>query len=203
MTRGHGLRQYRAQSLGEPGKPPCAKCVREGAECILAGSRRGGDFSHLRRGQQQKKGPRQVTTPSTSSTDHTSPRQAKTGEEPVHDNLQNPYDALLILAHTAGQSGNSTYPEVTIDDFNNQGHGENIDGSIGLDMPSSMISSQAVGRDAASAHSLGRGLSKMDDPKIRAYPPIKDGTIDPALLIQLLHLYRLQILLLLKTSLIL
>ncbi|KAH6981369.1 hypothetical protein BKA56DRAFT_587154 [Ilyonectria sp. MPI-CAGE-AT-0026] len=197
MTKGNGLRQYRAcvrcrsrktrcdlQSLGEPGKPPCSKCVREGAECILAGSRRGGDFSHLRRGQQQRKRLRQDTTPSTSSTDHISPRQARTIEEPVHDNLQNPYDALLILAHTAGQSSDSTHPEGTAGASNRQGHIDNIDVSSGLRM-----TSPTIGLSVANSHSLGRELSQMNVTKITVYPLIDNGIIDPALLIQLLHLY--------------
>ena len=33
---------WRRDSIDPPGKPPCKRCVRENRECILAGSRRGG-----------------------------------------------------------------------------------------------------------------------------------------------------------------
>ncbi|KAL2841823.1 hypothetical protein BJX68DRAFT_257999 [Aspergillus pseudodeflectus] len=61
MTTGTGLRLYRAcircrerktkcdlQSTGQSGKPPCLKCHVGGYDCVLAGSRRGGDFTRFR-----------------------------------------------------------------------------------------------------------------------------------------------------------
>ncbi|KAK0388201.1 hypothetical protein NLU13_4446 [Sarocladium strictum] len=57
MTQGTGKRLYRAcqrcrsrktkcdlDSIGEPRKPPCLDCYRSGSQCVLAGSRRGGNF---------------------------------------------------------------------------------------------------------------------------------------------------------------
>lgn len=131
MTKGQGVREYRActrcrsrkvkcdlKSVGEPGKPPCAKCRREGAECLLGGSRRGGDYSRHRR---SAKGPNLNSIdywPSSTggpSHHHTArPHAASLAEQSVeqetshnaamvHDCLQNPSDALLILAHAAGR----------------------------------------------------------------------------------------------------
>lgn len=62
MTLTTGKRLYRAcvrcrkrktrcdlSAIGEPGLPPCKTCHNEGHECVLASSRRGGDFSHARK----------------------------------------------------------------------------------------------------------------------------------------------------------
>lgn len=94
---------------------------------------------------------------------------------------------MLILAHTAGQSSDSTRLERTAGAFNHQGHIDNIDVSSGLRM-----TSPTIGLSVANSHSLGRELGQMDDTKITVYPPIENGIIDLALLIQLLHLYELQ-----------
>ncbi|KAJ6185854.1 hypothetical protein N7519_007155 [Penicillium mononematosum] len=130
MTKGQNLRQYRAcvrcrsrktrcdlQSTGEPGIPPCVKCSREGAVCVLAGSRRGGDFSRYRRSRKESSSQianeglsqqcldnvhSSLTGLSASPLDNEA-LQPTNAETPIHDNLQNPSDALLILAHSAGQ----------------------------------------------------------------------------------------------------
>ncbi|KAJ5691148.1 hypothetical protein N7488_011883 [Penicillium malachiteum] len=119
MTRGLGLREYRAcvrcrsrktrcdlQSSGAPGKPPCVKCTREGVDCVLADSRRGGNHSHLRRSKKRATpGAGAITPQSTSTHLDKSPilQPLGNGDHHVHDHLQNPSDALLILAHAAGQ----------------------------------------------------------------------------------------------------
>ncbi|KAJ5107372.1 hypothetical protein N7456_004047 [Penicillium angulare] len=101
------LGDYR-QNFGDPGKPPCVKCHREGATCILAGSGRGGNFSHLRRSKKQAS-----FRQNNLSRDGIAPQSLPHSvdiQSHVHDSLQNPSDALLILAHVAGQpdKGNSS-----------------------------------------------------------------------------------------------
>ncbi|KAJ5098770.1 hypothetical protein N7532_005771 [Penicillium argentinense] len=107
MTKGAGLRLYRAcvrcrsrktrcdlHSTGDPGKPPCLKCSREGADCVLAGSRPGKGKG--------KPSPTQYTYRITGNTTH--------GDLSAHSNLQNPSDALLILAHAAGEPDDQPLP---------------------------------------------------------------------------------------------
>lgn len=144
MTKGQGVREYRAcvrcrsrkvkcdlRSVGEPGKPPCAKCRREGAECLLAGSRRGGDYSRYRRSSkavnnapntQSQPGQHEVTDQQAgppAGPSNAIPRVPVTqtrGDDTVHDSLQNPSDALLILAHAAGQPEDQNPPSGSSDD---------------------------------------------------------------------------------------
>ncbi|KAH7246865.1 hypothetical protein NW759_009297 [Fusarium solani] len=193
MTKGQGIRQYRAcvrcrsrktrcdlGTVGEPGKPPCAKCLREGAECVLAGSRRGGDFSHLRRPRQQAQR-RPETALSVSSSDHVSPRQTKAGEDSVHDKLQNPSDALMMLCHAAGEQGD--------DDASNENqHTPNglMDGlSNG---PGAAPSAYSIQTPRGPGH-LRPGPGPPSEVTVDDYPLVKDRTIDPILLVQLLRHY--------------
>lgn len=76
-------------------QPPCFKCLREGASCVLAGSRRGGDFSSLRRSRRSE----------TAAEGRIGTDNADAGRTPVEGNLQNPSDALLILANAANEDG--------------------------------------------------------------------------------------------------
>ncbi|RYC90127.1 hypothetical protein BFJ63_vAg7068 [Fusarium oxysporum f. sp. narcissi] len=193
MTKGLGFRQYRAcvrcrsrktrcdlGSGGDAGKPPCAKCLREGAECILAGSRRGGDYSHHRRSRQTTKDYRGKTARSVSSSDHVSPQQtsiAKPREDNVHDKLQNPSDALLVLAHAAGQ------PEDEDGLDENQHASNEYESQVnGTEASPSTITMQI----ARPGH-LQPGMAS--EATVNDYPPVKDGTLDPIILIQLLRHY--------------
>ncbi|CAK7236840.1 hypothetical protein SCUCBS95973_009746 [Sporothrix curviconia] len=128
----------------------CFECLRAGDACVLAGSRRGGDYSRFRRNDKQKQA--QVSTtpmlsingihPSPAGQDDNSPgalaieRPAdsahKDGDEapvdPVYAELRNPRDALDILARlaadeTASQTASThSYPQQNLV----QGSGENV-----------------------------------------------------------------------------
>ncbi|CRL22014.1 Fungal transcriptional regulatory protein, N-terminal [Penicillium camemberti] len=116
MTRSRNVRVYRAcercrqrklkcdqTSLSDKTLSACLQCIRAGGECILAGSRRGGDFSRFRRSRQK-----QNSTPSLSEARmENSPidqhnRDPMEGDgDPIHAELTNPGDALQILARLA------------------------------------------------------------------------------------------------------
>lgn len=95
------------------------KCEREGADCVLADSRRGGDYTRFRQprkasipGSRARKHP-EVVHPNQNDVSTTSPGNLSVpsthySDCPLHDNLQNPSDALLILAHAAGQPREKT-----------------------------------------------------------------------------------------------
>ncbi|CAH0058149.1 unnamed protein product [Clonostachys solani] len=192
MTKGLGLRQYCAcvrcrgrkikcdlQSVGEPGRPPCAKCAREGAECVLAQSRRGGNYSHLR-GSRQKAPNKPVQEPTafTPSSDHFSPHQHKAGD---HDSLQNPSDALLILAHAAGQPDEQIGGETA---------------AIGATYLGGVLSSISqptarAGRAARNTKQVAT-LSASNEPAdsiVDQYGPIQDGSLDLATIATLVRHY--------------
>lgn len=132
MTPSTGQRLYRAcvrcrsrkikcdlNSVGIRGKAPCLKCSNEGYECVLAGSRRGGDFAHQRpRHATRNEGRSSVvessqnfvlrteaTVESNSGQDvDQSIRPSDGPEEQICDELQNPLDALQILARVASNN---------------------------------------------------------------------------------------------------
>lgn len=101
--------------IGELGRPPCLECFRTGHDCNLAGSRRGGDYTHLRK-------PRRGTRRAADASSHfvlpvtKNPHHANKSvdcsqdKEPICSELKNPLDALLILAEAAVND-----PEPSID----------------------------------------------------------------------------------------
>ncbi|KAJ5370536.1 uncharacterized protein N7496_006628 [Penicillium cataractarum] len=202
MTKGLGLRQYRAcvrcrsrktrQGIGDPNKPPCVKCDREGAECVLATSRRGGNYSHLRRQKKQfaserhghedaRRFPRPEPALSISSPENASLHSATPGDH-VHDNLQNPSDALLILAHAAGQ------PE-------DQGQSQaNRDKPYSPGRNTRNTSSRQGGRqDALRYDHMGdtsNDMSNTQNSTTTSHPLIHSGTIQLPHILDLLSSYR-------------
>ncbi|VUC29278.1 unnamed protein product [Clonostachys rosea] len=192
MTKGLGLRQYCAcvrcrgrkikcdlQSVGEPGKPPCAKCAREGAECVLAQSRRGGNYSHLRGARQKApKKPVQEPTAFSPSSDHVSPHQHKPGD---HDSLQNPSDALLILAHAAGQPDEQIEIETA---------GIGVPELGGVLSPISQPTTRA-GRTTKNTRQIDTPLTSNDADHsiIYHYGPIQDGALDLTTIVKLVQHY--------------
>lgn len=116
MTRATGERLYRAcqrcrarksrcdlNTVGELGRPPCVECFRAGKDCILAGSRRGGDYTRFRK---SRSGPRTASKSSSQDLDATAssveePIECDRNEEPLCTELKNPFDALQILAKAA------------------------------------------------------------------------------------------------------
>lgn len=84
-------------------KSSCLGCLRAGDECILAGSRRGGDFSRFRPSRQK-----QSSTPALGGIEAGHGLAGQRGgdsgqgtEDPIYDELTNPGDALQILARLA------------------------------------------------------------------------------------------------------
>ncbi|EME81360.1 uncharacterized protein MYCFIDRAFT_140661, partial [Pseudocercospora fijiensis CIRAD86] len=121
-------------SSGEPGRPPCERCIREQHECVLGGSRRGG--RRVKRSDSNAANPHNPTTgqavpsidtrlPSWSSLNPDSrtlpplsndgaitPTAKMTVDDTVAStDLQNPADALEFLAHVAERdSGSNQLP---------------------------------------------------------------------------------------------
>lgn len=90
-------------------KSSCRECLRAGGECVLAGSRRGGDFSRFRRSGRNQISTSTCSTPSlghvevagrelTGQMDGYHERGPK---DPIYAELTNPGDALQILARLA------------------------------------------------------------------------------------------------------
>lgn len=84
-------------------KSSCMQCIRAGNECVLAGSRRGGDYSRFRRSQNK-----QSATPSVDVIEIDRDQTAEEKREglqgngdPIYAELANPGDALQILARLA------------------------------------------------------------------------------------------------------
>jgi hypothetical protein len=98
-------------SIGELGRPPCLECLRTGHDCTLAGSRRGGDYSHrktkIRNSQAldkaqssaRRESPLETQLEKVSSLDHSV--GSHQNEVPMYPELKNPFDALQILAKAA------------------------------------------------------------------------------------------------------
>ncbi|KAF2021479.1 hypothetical protein BU24DRAFT_487891 [Aaosphaeria arxii CBS 175.79] len=124
MTLSTGERIYRAcsrcrsrkvkcdlKSIGENGKPPCVKCYNEGLECVLAGSRRGGDYTHYRTaraGGTPKPRTRKKVPEANRLTGQGTPRVENSNVPPSQSNtsssgLQNPLEALELLAKVASK----------------------------------------------------------------------------------------------------
>lgn len=99
------------KSIGENGKPPCVKCYNEGHSCVLAGSRRGGDYTAYRgtRATISKEGlrrraaePNWLAGQGTSRSDPTVTSTAGSGGS-SSSGIQNPLEALELLAKVASK----------------------------------------------------------------------------------------------------
>lgn len=100
------LTHLESQNVGGHGQPPCIKCTREGSDCVLADSRRGGDYTHLRRRFRTRSPFR--TRSAHQAREEEPPRAVKPQDSAgFHDSLQNPTDALLLLASVVGDHASS------------------------------------------------------------------------------------------------
>lgn len=83
----------------------CFECLRTGDECKPASSRRGGNFSHLRRTKRSKPASIAVTSPANPGSSDSwhgvedGDVDTSHAQEPTYAELKNPYDALQILAN--------------------------------------------------------------------------------------------------------
>lgn len=101
----------RRSSIGEKGRPPCKRCHIEGQACVLAGSRRGGDFSKFRKTK------RSTTASVSFGEDGTRRDSTNLGQRPedlrgdlgspveaAFEGIQNPLEALRLLAEAAAEN---------------------------------------------------------------------------------------------------
>lgn len=161
----------------------CFECLRTGDECKPAASRRGGNFSHLRRTKQPSK---TTSIPATSP-----PKPGSTGvwrsvgneisavvdrsnaQEPTYAELKNPCDALQILANIAATETQSPFTEAAFSNF--------ISPNIRADVEST--SHIGFGDDSATMHST----PSSSLPRSEAEKLVKDG-LGEFTAIELLHL---------------
>ncbi|KAL4894523.1 hypothetical protein BDV59DRAFT_207115 [Aspergillus ambiguus] len=84
---------------------PCSKCAAEGQQCIPAASRRGGDYSRfrIRKNLPQQRDSSEVNDPEKPYLDNnlSRPAGARDGPSQSIGGVQNPLEALQILAQTA------------------------------------------------------------------------------------------------------
>ncbi|KAE8413564.1 hypothetical protein BDV36DRAFT_286915 [Aspergillus pseudocaelatus] len=104
----NGVRQY----TNEYNYYPCSKCFSEGHRCVIAASRRGGDYSRFRVRKSQKH--REEEVRECDRTEHTIESRgvdSANTETTVTDHnlggIQNPLEALQILAQTASTERNA------------------------------------------------------------------------------------------------
>ncbi|EGP86646.1 uncharacterized protein MYCGRDRAFT_21205, partial [Zymoseptoria tritici IPO323] len=177
-------------SSGEPGRPPCERCIREQHECILGGSRRGGKRVKRSASEVNANNGTPISTsdrPNTATPNQNYPplhqpsntdRQAFLGssgpasgtgsaskmtvEDPVAStDLQNPADALEFLASVAER------------DSNGQANGKgNAGGGRGR------LPSMQIGIDGA----YGRSL-------LNPWPPLQKGELSLDMIKVLLYRY--------------
>ena len=117
------LCQYTSESVTSEGSTipsgerdaSCFECLRAGEDCVLAGSRRGGDYTGFRKKNKKKQRQKARSTSPLMSSDslghHTTEREKPTpasnssGDEssvdPVYADLRHPRDALEILVKLA------------------------------------------------------------------------------------------------------
>lgn len=98
------------QYTGDDYPEPCSKCSSEGSRCILATSNRGGDYSRFR-GRRYDPTEIQPTMGSAVPKGKENPDLPQNGTPGLHGNgpgyggIQNPLEALQILAQTAANAG--------------------------------------------------------------------------------------------------
>lgn len=123
-SRNNPLIDYFNSSSPKENQSSCFECLRTGDECKPAGSRRGGNFAHLRRTKQSSNKPVSRTATSAQDLESTGSLHS-TGDrnsadknrshalESTYAELKNPCDALQILANIATTNTHSTVTETT------------------------------------------------------------------------------------------
>ncbi|PYH94851.1 hypothetical protein BO71DRAFT_449818 [Aspergillus ellipticus CBS 707.79] len=142
MTKSTGTRLYRAcircrrrkikcDLKNDPDNNylPCSKCMSDGHRCVPASSRRGGDYSRFRN---ETRPARQPNTPSLQTSDYGTgyPMEDSSNKASVEDKIscggiQNPLEALQILAHTAANE------ETIGQEATNSARGGDIEKAVG------------------------------------------------------------------------
>jgi hypothetical protein len=89
------------KTIGETSKPPCLKCYNEGHNCVLAGSRRGGDHTHHR----------------VARSESVRQRTRRRAAEPTSSSvgIQNPLEALELLAKVAAKENQESRQRASAD----------------------------------------------------------------------------------------
>ncbi|KAF4485172.1 hypothetical protein CGGC5_v008571 [Colletotrichum fructicola Nara gc5] len=159
-------------------------CVREGVDCSLAGSRRGGDYSQYRGNKRQRRDSDVATAPSVVSVASFVPETIvetpKPREQRLHRSLQNPSDALLILARAAEDGEDDELGDGGLNK-STPGNASSILDSIlspGQQARTDQLSSLASPENQLTAHQA-----------VEEYPPVKEGALDLVTLQNLIRHY--------------
>jgi hypothetical protein len=93
----------RGSSSPDGTKAQCFECIRSNEPCVLAGSKRGGNFSRIRR---TKRVESPTPTPNPVNAEHNNVSEGigeneKRTDDPIYAELTNPGEALQILARLA------------------------------------------------------------------------------------------------------
>ncbi|KAF2148173.1 hypothetical protein K461DRAFT_316551 [Myriangium duriaei CBS 260.36] len=149
MAKSSGLRLYRAcircrdrkskcdsNSVGEIGRPPCRRCHIEGQECLLAGSRRGGDYSTRRR----NKRPITAVVSGRDRANELHPSTTNDDAEQHHtvqfQSIQNPLEALQALAQVTDDGGGDSRRLHQTDDGPSSSQWSRLGSRAGTESPS-------------------------------------------------------------------
>ncbi|KAH7125555.1 hypothetical protein B0J11DRAFT_411247, partial [Dendryphion nanum] len=148
MTLSTGERIYRAcarcrarkvkcdlKSIGENGKPPCVKCYNEGHDCNLAGSRRGGDYTQHRgtrvAGSNKPDSKRRKTETGWLGAQDIVHSEDQSGalprSNPSSSGIQNPLEALELLAKVASKENRESWSSHTTPNDGGPEHRSGID----------------------------------------------------------------------------
>ncbi|CAG9992937.1 unnamed protein product [Clonostachys byssicola] len=165
-------------SVEEPGKPPCLSCHLDGYECALAGSKRGGDYSHMRRKSKNARNrSRQPPAPEPQPIQgiESHPPDPHQSQQPdlctEHSTgVQNPLEALQILVQAAAASPSSTNKAI-----NGSPAGQNTAHPLGVSPPDTLEHGRTAAGNAV------RGLE--------SYGPLANGLLDTTMLDHLLQHY--------------
>lgn len=155
-------------SVGELGKPPCRDCFRSGQECILAPSRRGGDYTQFRKPNKRKSKSARTNVISSAAdpgTEGNANESPEADQSPLYSELKNPSDALQVLARVATHDGDTTRAHNSCS-------------------PNDQVASSRPGEVFSQ-----NALDAFASPGIQSYKLVADGVVLPETILQLLQQY--------------
>ncbi|KAL1982419.1 hypothetical protein VTN96DRAFT_1324 [Rasamsonia emersonii] len=189
-------------SSGNPGKPPCQRCIREGRECVLGSSNRGG--RRIRKNKianvtaSTESSARQTVQPDSPSTSAPSDsRSFSTPQYPGPDIYVNPNAATTDLgtandddaASTTDSAIDSAVPRNPSDAWQcltgiAKRGGEGTDTRLGQYSSGGTSGLSAVNGIEAATNGL-----RTNPTGIKAYKLVQNGSLDPELVFQLVTRY--------------
>jgi hypothetical protein len=164
--------------IGELGRPPCLECFLTSHDCNLAGSRRGGDYTHLRKPRRSTSRTADASSQSVAPVtrnSHSANRsiECSQDEEPICSELKNPLDALQILAEAAVND-----PEPSIDSVRTP---ESVEGEYDLGPHDSILLS-----DRPQAFTQGPGQDGVPAAGIKDYELVMSGALEGKMILNLI-----------------